>query len=175
MKSRTININAQVSETCLSRDVRTWGVHSTTLLNIPKVRDTISKEGKYVNLYDDRPYRQPRNVKSSSLGLSFSSNSVSAGEFITFLDPLTSINLALAGDGNGNWKATISCPYPGTQSYPNVPVETREHITDRYYQRCFLFHSILGRTWTNGFSRLSELLSRELSLRKGQNSQRETW
>jgi hypothetical protein len=65
-------------------------------------------------------------VKSSRLGLSF--GSVSAGEFITFLDPLTSINLALAGDGNGNWRAIISCPYPGTQSYPNVPVGPGETL-----------------------------------------------
>ena len=67
-------------------------------------------------------------IKSSSLGLSFNSDSVSAGEAITFLDPLTSINLALAGDGNGNWKATISCPYPGTQAYPKVPVGAGETL-----------------------------------------------
>ncbi len=65
-------------------------------------------------------------IESSSLALSFSAASVSPGEAVTFLDPLTSINLALSGDGNGAWKAIISCPYPGTQSYPNVPVRPGE-------------------------------------------------
>ena len=81
-------------------------------------------------------------VESYSLGLSFGSPDVSAGEAITFLDPLTSINLALIGDGNGNWKATISCPYPDTRYYENQSFEVGQTapiglINGTYYSVAF--------------------------------------
>ena len=56
-------------------------------------------------------------IRAYSFALSFNSSSVSAGEAITFLDPLTSTNIALTGDGNGNWKATITYPHPEKKDY----------------------------------------------------------
>lgn len=51
-------------------------------------------------------------IEASSLALSFGSPDISAGEAISFLDPLTTINISMVGDGNGNWKTTISCSHP---------------------------------------------------------------
>jgi len=60
-------------------------------------------------------------VKAYSLALSFNTDSVSAGEAVTFLDPITSTNIALAQNGNGNWTAKITNPNEGTRQY-NDPV-----------------------------------------------------
>lgn len=53
-------------------------------------------------------------IKMYSLTLSFNTDQV---EYATFLDPLTSTNIALSQDGNGNWKAIITNPHPGTRQY----------------------------------------------------------
>ena len=62
-------------------------------------------------------------IKAYSLALSFNSSSVSPGDAITFLDPNTFINIALAGDGDGNWKATITCAYQSLRSYNDISVK----------------------------------------------------
>lgn len=56
-------------------------------------------------------------VKGYSLSLSFNTNSVSRGEAVTFLDPVTSTNIALSQDGNGNWVALITNPNIGTGGF----------------------------------------------------------
>ena len=62
-------------------------------------------------------------VKSYSLALSFDYTAANtAGDTITFLDPLTSANIALTSDGNGNWKATISCPHKTSEHYEDEPI-----------------------------------------------------
>lgn len=62
-------------------------------------------------------------IKTYSLALSFNTDNVSSGEYVTFLDPLTSTNIALSQDGNGNWKAIITNPHQGTTQYPQpLPV-----------------------------------------------------
>jgi len=53
-------------------------------------------------------------VKAYSLALSFSGGSRAP---VTFLDPVTSTNIALSGDGNGNWTALISNPNVGTGGF----------------------------------------------------------
>lgn len=63
-------------------------------------------------------------IKMYSLALSFNTDNVSPGEYVSFLDPLTSINIALSQDGNGNWKAIITNPHENTHQYPEpVPVQ----------------------------------------------------
>ncbi|NCQ86672.1 MAG: hypothetical protein GPJ00_20385 [Microcystis aeruginosa W13-18] len=57
-------------------------------------------------------------IKMYSLALSFNTDNVSAGEYVSFLDPLTCINIALSQDGNGNWKAIITNPHEKTNQYP---------------------------------------------------------
>ncbi len=62
-------------------------------------------------------------TQSYSHSLSFNSSDVSSGEAITFLDQNTAINISLTNDGNGNWKATISCAHPNTNIYDKSEVK----------------------------------------------------
>jgi hypothetical protein len=52
-------------------------------------------------------------VKAYSLALSFNTGR----EACTFLDPVTSTNIALSQDGNGNWTAFITNPNVGTGGF----------------------------------------------------------
>jgi hypothetical protein len=56
-------------------------------------------------------------IKKYSLALSFNTSYVSRDEYVNFLDPLTSINMALSQDGNGNWKAILTNAHEGTHQY----------------------------------------------------------
>lgn len=57
-------------------------------------------------------------IKSYSLALSFDNGPCS------FLDPNTTINIAVTGDGNGNWKGSLSCAYPDTNHFTDEPIST---------------------------------------------------
>lgn len=52
-------------------------------------------------------------INGYRLNLDFAASDVSPGEAITYLDSNTTINIAAASDGNGNWTGSITSAHPG--------------------------------------------------------------